>query len=137
MSNIKSNRLWLARKCLGYEQKQVAKLLAQKGTNQISRYEIGINMPSLKTALKLSIIYKLPVRVLFQKYYRECWNELTARAENLKQDSKLKLDLTEPTDYCAYLELLKTSFLSEIDKRKIDRHTLMLMNERNNTRTPQ
>lgn len=132
MPNIKSNRLWLARKRLGYEQKQIAQLLAQKSVNQISRYETGLNIPSLKTALKLSIIYKLPIRVLFEKYYRECREELIDRAKNLNQEAALKFDLTEPTDYCAYLELLKTSFLSEIDKKKIHRHTLMLMNERNN-----
>lgn len=132
MPNINTNRLWLARKRLGFEQKQIAQLLAQKGTNQISRYELGINAPSLKTAIKLSIIYKLPVRVLFPKYYRECWDELSFRAKNLKQSSKLKLDLTEPADYCTYLELMKTSFLKEIEKNKIHRHILVLMNTRNN-----
>lgn len=132
MPNINSNRLWLARKRSGYEQKQIAKLLTQKSVNQISRYELGLNMPSLKTALKLSIIYKLPVRVLFQKYYRECRDELITRAENLNQKEILKFDLTEPTDYCTYFELMKTSFLSEIDKKKIHRHTLMLMTERSN-----
>lgn len=130
MPNITSNRLWLARKRLGYEQKQIAQLLSQKSVNLISRYETGLNVPILKTALKLSIIYKLPVRVLLHGYYRECWEELAARAKTLNQESILKFDLTEPTDYCAYLELMKTSFLSEIDKKKIHRHVLMLMNGR-------
>lgn len=132
MSNIKSNRLWLARKRFGYEQKQIANLLAQKSVNQISRYETGLNVPSLKMALKLSIIYKLPIRVLFQKYYRECCDELQSRAKAVNQESILKFDLTEPTDYCTYLELMKTSFLTEIDEKKIHRHTLTLMDERRN-----
>lgn len=131
MPNITSNRLWVARKRLGYEQKQIAQLLSQKSVNQISRYETGINLPSLKTALKLAIIYKLPVRVLFHSYYRECWEELNDRTKTLNQESILNLDAGEPTDYCAYLELMKTSFLSEIDKKKIHRHVLALMNERN------
>lgn len=129
MSNIKPSRLWLARKRLGYEQKQIAQLLSHKSVNQISRYETGLNVPSLKTALKLAIIYKLPIRVLFHTYYRECQEELTSRAKTLNRESMLKFDLTEPTDYCAYLELIKTSFLSEIDKKKIHRHVLGLMNE--------
>lgn len=132
MPNIKSERLSLARKRLCYEQKQVAQLLAHKSVNMISRYETGLDVPSLKTALKLSIIYKLPIRVLFQKYYRECQDEGTTRAKNLNRESMLKFDLTEPTDYCTYSELMKTSFLNEIDEKKIHRHTLMLMNERSN-----
>lgn len=131
MPNTKANRLQLARKRIGLEQKQIAQLLTQRSVNQISRYETGINVPSLKTAIKLSIIYRLPIRVLFDKYYRECRENLLARAQKLNYRDQLGFDLTEPTDYCAYRELMNTSFLSEIDKRKIHRHTLDLMNERN------
>ena len=133
MSKINPSRLWLARKRLGFEQKQIAQLLAQKNVNPISRYENGNQVPNLKTAIKLSIIYKLPIRVLFSRCYRECFDNLVMRAKKSNQNTKLKFDLTEPTDYCAYLELLKTNFLNGIEEEKIRRHTLILMNQRNKT----
>jgi transcriptional regulator with XRE-family HTH domain len=64
MPNIKPNRLWLARKRSGYEHKQVASLLDYKTIQQVSLYETGLRMPSLKTALKFAIIYRLPIRTL-------------------------------------------------------------------------
>lgn len=130
MPNIKPSRLWLTRKRLGYEQKQIAGLLGYKTIQQISRYETGLRIPSLKTALKFSIIYKLPIRVLFHAYYRECREELTARAKTLNEQSMLNLDLTEPTDYCAYIELINSSFMTDIDKEKVRRHIKLLMDER-------
>lgn len=130
MPNIKPSRLWLARKRLGYEQKQIAGLLGYKTIQQISRYETGIRTPSLKTALKLALIYKLPIRVLFHAYYPECCEELTARAETLKQQSILNFDLTEPTDYCAYIELINSSFMTDVDKEKVRRHIKLLLDER-------
>ena len=130
MSNIKSDRLSLARKRLGYEQKQVAQLLAHKSVNMISRYETGLRVPSLKTAIKFAIIYKLPIRILFHAYYHECREELTVRAKTLGQQSILKSDLTEPTDYCAYIELINSSLLDDIDKEKVRRHIKQLMDGR-------
>lgn len=130
MSKIKPNHLWLARKRFSYEQKQIAALLGYKTIQQISRHETGIRMPSLKTVLKFSIIYKLPVRVLFHAYYRECLDELNRRAKRLGQESMLKFDLTEPTDYCAYLELLNSSLMTDVDKEKVRRHIKILMDGR-------
>ncbi len=129
MPNIKTTRLWLVRKRSGHEQKQIAKLLG-RSIPQISRYETEQRIPSLKTALKLSIIYKLPVRILFQTYYEECRKELLSRAEPPNRPSTLSLDLTEPTDYCSYTEMMKTSFMTDIDKTKVQRHVLELMKER-------
>lgn len=130
MSKIKPSRLWLARKRSGYEQKQIAALLGYKTVQQISRHETGLRTPSLKTVLKFSIIYKLPVRVLFHAYYRECLNELNNRAKMLGQQSILKVDLTEPNDYCAYIELMNSSFMTDLDKEKVRRHIKLLMDER-------
>ncbi len=130
MSKIKPTRLWLARKRLGYEQKQIAALLGYKTIQQISRYETGLRTPNLKTALKFAIVYKLPVRVLFHALYLECNEELAARAEKLGDQSNFKFDLTEPTDYCAYIELINSSFMTDVDKEKVRRHIKLLMDER-------
>ncbi|MDQ6785849.1 MAG: helix-turn-helix transcriptional regulator [Acidobacteriota bacterium] len=60
MPNINTNSLALRRKRLGYEQKQIAVLLGHKSTYQICRYETGQRIPSLKEAIKLSLLYGLP-----------------------------------------------------------------------------
>jgi transcriptional regulator with XRE-family HTH domain len=130
MPKTKPNHLWLARKRFGYKQKQVAALLGYKTIQQMSRHETGLRMPSLKTVLKFSIIYKLPVRVLFPVYYRECLDELNNRAKLIGQESMLKFDLTEPTDYCDYVELINSSFITDVDKAKVRRHIKMLMDGR-------
>jgi len=130
MSQIRSNRLRLARKRLSYEQKQIASLMGYKAVPSISRYETGQQIPSLKIALKFSILYRLPIRVLFDTYYDECRRELNTSAEKLKQKPIFWDDLTEPTDYCSYVEMMNTSFLTDIDKKKVQKHILILMNDR-------
>jgi transcriptional regulator with XRE-family HTH domain len=130
MPNIKPSRLWLARKRSSYEQKQIAALLGYKTIQQISRYETGLRIPSLKIALKLSIIYKLPIRVLFPACYRECCEELSAQVAKTNNQSNLKFDLTEATDYCAYIALMNSSFMTDIDKEKIRRHIKQLIDGR-------
>lgn len=129
MPNIKTTRLWLVRKRSGHEQKQIARLLA-RSIPQISRYETEQRVPSLKTALKLSIIYKLPIRLLFQDYYDECRKEINSRMKSLKHQAIANLDITDPTDYCSYIEMMKTPFMTDVDKRKVQRHVLDLMKER-------
>lgn len=129
MPNIKTTRLWLVRKKSGHEQKQIAKLLG-RSVPQISRYETEQRVPSLKTALKLSIIYKLPIRLLFQDYYDECRREINSRVKSFKRQAKMNLDITDPTDYCSYIEMMKTPFMTDVDKRKVQRHVLDLMKER-------
>lgn len=120
----------MARKRLGYEQKQIARLLGYKTIPQISRYETGQRPPSLKIALKFSIIYKLPVRVLFNIYYDECLKELNSRSKTLDHQPLSTLNITEPTDYCSYSEMMNFTFLSDLDKKKIQKHILNLMTDR-------
>lgn len=128
MQNTNVNRLRLARERLGLGQKQIAKLLANKTHNQLSRYENGQRLPSLKMALKLSIIYKLPIRVLFPNNYQACSEELCTRARNL--NLKLDFDLTEPTDYCSYVEIMNAGLLNTAEEEKVRRHLLILMGKR-------
>lgn len=127
MPSIKKSRLRLARMRLGYEQKQIAKLLGYKTIPQISRYETGQRLPSLKIALKFSIIYKLPVRVLFNTYYEECLRELESRAKLPNHRSNSHPDLAEPSDYCSYTEMMNSRFLTDLDKKKVKKHILNLM----------
>ena len=66
-----NNRLWQARQRAGLEQKQVARLLGHKNCDQLSRYERGARLPSLRIALKLEIIYRTPVSNLFPEHYQQ------------------------------------------------------------------
>lgn len=129
MPNIKTTRLWSVRQRSGHEQKQIATLLG-RSTSQLSRYETDQRIPSLKTALKLSIIYKLPIRVLFQDYYDQCRSEIDGRIKSRKHRLVMNLDNTDPADYCSYIEMMKTPFMTDFDKRMVQRHVLDLMNER-------
>lgn len=130
MSNTDTNRLRLARKRLGLEQKQIARLLGYKDIHQVSRYENGSRTPSLKPILKFSILYKLPIRVLFFKCYQECLEELNRKAKTLGYQSILNFDLTEPVDFCSYLEIMHSGFFNDIDKEKIRRHAKAMFDER-------
>lgn len=130
MSNKRSNRLRLVRMRLGYEQKQIVHLLGHKVTSLFSRLETGQKIPSLKVAVKLSILYRLPIRILFNAYYDECRRELNNRTDNLKQKPSFSIDITEPTDYCSYVEMMNASFVTDIDKAKIKRHAIQLLGER-------
>lgn len=68
--NILINNLWRSRHRLGLEQKQVAKLLGHHSSDAISRYERGINLPSLKNVIKLIIIYQTPLERLFPEHFQ-------------------------------------------------------------------
>ena len=70
------NKLWIARKHAGYLQKWVASILGQRSLSVISEYEKGRKLPSLRTALKLSFIYKTPLPELFPILYAELTREV-------------------------------------------------------------
>lgn len=120
------HRLWQARHMSGLEQKQVAFLLGQKTTDPLSRLERGLSIPTLQTALKLEIIYRLPIRVLFQGYYEQYRKEVEARIRTMKvQNSNGEL-IQSPEDYCAYAELLDGYSLSEEQLGRVRKHVTKL-----------
>lgn len=122
------NRLLLIRKRRGFGQKQVAILLGHKTIDQISRYERGARLPNLKTALKLQIIYNLPINILFPGYLTRCLDEIRNQAKN--SSSSFALDSTTHTEICTYLELLKLTQVSSLGMEKVGKHILALMNAR-------
>lgn len=79
------NYLWITRKRMGLAQKQAAFLLGHKTTTQLSRYEKGVRIPSLKMALKLEIIYATPVRALFSELYDEVREDVREKRETLSK----------------------------------------------------
>lgn len=136
MPNINSSLLALRRKRLGYEQKQVAVILGHKNTYQLSRYETGQRVPGFKEAIKLSLLYGIPVRLLFEPYFRYCLEELEVAIKQSGLGGKVNLqknrevDYYLNTDYCSYLELMNSSHINEHDANKVRRHIKTLIEER-------
>ena len=77
------NRLWKYRKRMDFTQSQVGEILGYHSPTDISHYEHGRKLPSLVTALKLEIAYRVPVAFLFPELYRELKEQLRAREERL------------------------------------------------------
>ena len=123
------NHLFLIRKKNALEQKQVALLLGHKTTDQISRYERGARLPNLKTALKLQIIYRLPIETLLHGYHEKCLDEIKNQSEISGGKINLIADSTD-REICTYAELLKPLQINPSDMEKIGKHILELMNAR-------
>ena len=70
-SGVRTNRLWIHRKKMGYSQRHVAKLLGHKSPARVSNYERGRRLPNLETVLKLQVILCATVDTLYQETYLE------------------------------------------------------------------
>lgn len=82
------NRLWRYRKTQQLSQKEVALLLGHKKSTQVSRWENGEKLPTLKNALMLGSILKAPVEELFPDLVAALHANVQARAakrENLNR----------------------------------------------------
>ena len=79
------NSLWTYRKKTGLSQKRVAFFLGHKTSSQLSNYERGKKTPGLENALKLEIIYKVPVAFLYKDLYQKLQAEVGFKREKLKK----------------------------------------------------
>jgi transcriptional regulator with XRE-family HTH domain len=70
--------LWIARKRAGYPQKVVARLLGNRSLSIVSEYERGRKLPSLRTALKLELMYKTPLAQLYPGLYADAVRDLSS-----------------------------------------------------------
>lgn len=128
------NNLWQARQRGGLERKQVAFLLSKKSIDEISRYERGMYLPSLKIALKLEIIYQTPVRLLFQKLFEQCRSEISEVRQRHSQrfpDNRWFIKNPEQLrheEFCFYGELLKNHVPSSLELESATKHTITLIN---------
>lgn len=130
MLNINSSLLALRRKRLGYEQKHIAVLLGHNNTYQISRYETGQRIPGLKEAIKLSLIYGLPLRALFDRSFRRCEEELMQTIKQSGLSGKIIPQNMSDVEHCSYLEMMNSTHISQRDADKIRRHIKVLVEER-------
>ena len=72
------NNLWIARQHAGLGQKTVARLLGHKSRSVISEYENGRLLPSLETALRLSVVYDRSLSDLYPELYKQILQETEA-----------------------------------------------------------
>lgn len=81
------NELSLIRIERGLSKKNVAAILGYKRTTPLSHFENGQRLPSLKTALRLEILYRRPVAFLFSGLYESLHREVREAEERFKQES--------------------------------------------------
>lgn len=129
-----TNNLWQARKRGGLDRKQVAFLLSQKTTNPLAIYESGYSLPTLKNALRLEIIYRTPVRLLFQDLFEKLQSEI---AEKRKKDSEVSpagdwfpkhAEQLKQEEFCFYADILKSRMPGRSEIELINKHVVALMN---------
>jgi DNA-binding XRE family transcriptional regulator len=92
-SKRQPNNLSQYRSRMRLSQRQAAVLLGHKTAATLSQLEAGRYLPSLKTALRLSAIYRIPVEFLFALLYTELRNEVRA-LENPTGQGTLPLTAT-------------------------------------------
>jgi transcriptional regulator with XRE-family HTH domain len=128
--NKQPNRLWLARKRRGLEQKQVTYLLNHKSIDQLSRYEQGTRLPTLENALKLEIIYGVPLRFLYKelsaKLEDEVWQRISLNPILHKLFGNRMSKEAGLAEYCAYAELIAAPHASEAERAAARRHVTAL-----------
>jgi DNA-binding XRE family transcriptional regulator len=69
---------------MGMTQEHVATLLGHKSRNTLSFLESGYSLPSLRTALKLGVIYRVPVDFLYREIYSAFREEIRRREEKTR-----------------------------------------------------
>lgn len=88
------NYLKVYRKQSGLTQKEIATLLDKKSVAVISKIENGRSIPSLETAVYLSIIYRQPITelipVLIEKWQFQILKNLDCMNTDLEQSTNTK-----------------------------------------------
>jgi DNA-binding XRE family transcriptional regulator len=78
-----SNKLAVFRHRMGLTQEAVAHLLGQPRTAMVSSYENGRTLPPLLVALRLSIIFRVPVEFLFGDLYDDMRQNIRAEEDRI------------------------------------------------------
>lgn len=78
-----SNCLRKYRKLKGLRQKDVARILKLRSTSMISRWENGIVLPNSLNILRLSLLYRTLIDILFIDLMRRLKEDLRVREERV------------------------------------------------------
>jgi DNA-binding XRE family transcriptional regulator len=79
VQNKRTSGLVHYRKRMGLTQFQVARLLGWKNTKGLCQIESGSALPTLRTALKLGIIYRAPIEFVFGDLYQGLRDHIRAK----------------------------------------------------------
>lgn len=82
------------RKRMKLTQFQVARLLGWKSTKGLCQIESGKGLPTLMTAFKLGIIYRVPIEFMFSSIYQELREHIRAKEASLVSIGQHPLPLT-------------------------------------------
>jgi len=127
--NKSKNQISRMRQKRNLTQKALAYALGHSTPDQVSRYERG-HLPILETAMKLEILLRAPIRILFDELYAQAKGELKERLGAAPHLKAALGDLYEP-DYCAFDELLSGEEVSADVHNKVRRHVTSLINKMN------
>ncbi len=83
-----ANNLYALRRIRGFRQKTVAALLGHKRTDMLSCYERGLVLPTLSTAIKLTLILRAELTELFPQQHRNLERELQAAVSALPKGAR-------------------------------------------------
>lgn len=127
-----------ARRRSGFEQKEVALLLGHRTARALSRYESGERLPSLRTAIKLAIIYRTPMPILMGSLYAAADDEVSEKRRRYQTLFDRSVELTsrgglaeQGNGQCFYASLLEEKTPVEMIKPLVDRHVVTLINSMN------
>lgn len=82
------------RKRMRFTQNEVIRLLGWKNPKGLIKIESGAVVPTLRTAFKLSIIYRVPVEFLFSSAYQKLREQVRTREMQLASNGHPALPLT-------------------------------------------
>src|SRR3989442_340132 len=78
-----SNHIFKIRRNRGFAQKQLALLLGHRYTHMVSKYESGISLPPLETALLLEIALGVHLSELYVDLYQDLQIQVLERSKTL------------------------------------------------------
>ena len=107
--------------------------IGHKTTDQISRYERGVRMPNVKTALKLELIYRTPIGLLFPEHFEQSEEEIAAKAAQSQislsgNNAKLAAGGDDREHSCTHLDLLAQTNPSEEEIEVVRQHAIKIHN---------
>ena len=80
------NHIFKTRRNRGLAQKQLALLLGHRYTDMVSKYENGISLPPLETALLLEIALGVRLSELYVDLYQDLQLSVLKRSETLPRE---------------------------------------------------
>jgi DNA-binding XRE family transcriptional regulator len=88
MQHTRGN-LHFARKLRRLSQRQVAHLIGHRDSTMLSKYEKGLVAPPLRTALKLTLLYRLPVHEIFTEEFSQAKEELAKKIKTVRMKQQV------------------------------------------------